>query len=116
MGAVGAAGLKRGDIILARERASPASRARPCVIVQRSGTLDSATKVTACPLTSVVHGSRGKRPLVAPSASNGLLKVSEVQYDWIVTFPVERCGPVIGQLDEDVMNGVDAALRRWLDL
>jgi mRNA-degrading endonuclease toxin of MazEF toxin-antitoxin module len=78
--------------------------------------LQPAAKVTVCPLTTVLHGAAGRRPLVAPAPQNGLKKASEVQVDWVHTFSRIRVGEAIGTLDAPTMAAVDEALRRWLDL
>lgn len=108
--------MKRGDVVLVREPGSPASKARPCVVVQRTSALEAGDKATVCPLTSALRGSAGQRPFVAPTELNGLTRPSEVQVDWIFTHKAERAGTVIGRFDEPTMADVDEALRRWLDL
>lgn len=108
--------MKRGDVILIRDPGSPASKARPCVVVQRDSALATATKVTICPLTSRLRGAAGQRPFVAPSAENGLRVPSEVEVDWIFTHPRERLGTIIGRIDAATIETVEIALRRWLDL
>ena len=108
--------MTRGDIVLVREPKSPASKARPSLIVQRTSTLKASSKITLCPITSTLKGGTGRRPFVAPSPENGLLEPSEVQVDWIFSFFRESVGRVIGRLDDVTMREVDAALRRWLDL
>ncbi|WP_174274954.1 type II toxin-antitoxin system PemK/MazF family toxin [Sphingomonas bacterium] len=108
--------MTRGDIILVRESGSPAAKPRPCVVVQRTSVLAASSKVTACPLTSMLRGAEGQRPLVVPSEANGLLEPSEIQVDWIYTFSIERVGATIGRIDGGTMRQVDVALRRWLEL
>jgi mRNA interferase MazF len=108
--------LKRGDLVLVREPASPAAKPRPCVIVQRDSAVSVAAKITVCPLTSQLRGAAGQRPSVAPTPENRLHVASEVQVDWIFTHPIERVGAVIGSLDVPTMDQVDHALRRWLGL
>jgi mRNA interferase MazF len=108
--------LKRGDIVLVREPRTPAGKARPCIVVQRDSALPFAAKVSVCPLTSQLRGAVGQRPLVVPALANGLSKPSEVQVDWVYTFPREFIGDRIGSVDEPTLEQVDIALRRWLDL
>ena len=108
--------MKRGDTILVREPGTPAAKARPYVVVQRTSALDNPVKVTACPLTTTLRGAAGQRPLVAPDAANGLRQPSEVQVDWVYTHPIDRVGGVIGHVDQPTMEAIDQALRRWLDL
>ena len=108
--------MKRGDVILIREPNTPAGKARPYVVIQRSSTLDASAKVTGCPLTSQLRGAEGQRPLVVPTNENGLRGPSEVQVDWIYTHRLARVDRIIGQLDDATMRQVDDALRRWLAL
>ncbi len=108
--------MRRGDVVLVCEPHSPAGKARPCIVVQRTSALDVSAKVTVCPLTSELRGSVGQRPFVAPTSGNRLRTPSEVQVDWIYTHPIERLGEVIGRLDQPTMDEIDLALRRWLDL
>jgi mRNA interferase MazF len=108
--------MRRGDLVLVRAPDSPASKARPCVVVQRESALAVADKVTLCPLTSRLRGSAGERPFVAPTAENGLRMPSEVQVDWVFTHWRDSIGEGIGGIDEPTMKLVDEALRRWLDL
>ena len=108
--------MNRGDLVLAREPNSPASKPRPCVVVQNSATIAASTKVTLCPLTTTLIGAAARRPSVAPSPTNGLKQHSEVQADWVYSFPKSSIGPVIGRLDDLTLRELDSALRRWLDL
>ena len=108
--------MRRGDLVLVREPNTPASKARPYVVVQRDSSLDAPSRVTGCPLTSRLRGAEGQRPFVAPTTDNGLRLPSEVQVDIVYTHPVERIDGVIGHLDQTTMRMVDEALRRWLAL
>lgn len=108
--------MKRGFIVLFRESNNPAAKSRPCVVVQRDVTLPGATKITAVPLTSELIGIADQRPVLIPSAQNGLRQASEAQVDWIFSFETARLGPTIGEAESDVMTKIDIALRRWLDL
>lgn len=108
--------VKRGDLVLLRAANSPASKPRPCVVVQRDSALAVADKLTICPLTSRLRGPAGERPFIAPSPENGLHVPSEVEVDWIFTYAADRVGGVIGRLDDATMTLVDQSLRRWLAL
>ena len=108
--------MKRGEVVLVRERGTPAGKARPCVVIQRDTTLDRASKVTVVPLTSSLAGETTVRPLVAPDRTNGLLALSQAEVDWIFTTKVTNVGRTIGKLDEAIMTAIGLALRRWLDL
>lgn len=108
--------MKRGDIVLVREPGTPAAKGRPCVVVQRESALQETSKITVCPLTSQLRGALGGRPLVSPSPANGLRKPCEVQFDWVYTHRIDHIGGRIGSLESGILDQVDEALRRWLDL
>lgn len=108
--------MRRGSIVLFRETGSPAAKSRPCIVVQREVTLSGAAKITAVPLTSQLTGVPDHRPVVGPTAANGLRGISEAQVDWIFSFETARLGPEIGVTEPDVMLHIDRALRLWLDL
>ena len=94
--------MKKGAVVLVRGRESPASKSRPCVIVQRTSTLESAARIVACPLTTVLRGPNGGRPHVNPSAENGLLQPSEIEFDWIHGFSPKRIVRVLGQMEPQI--------------
>ncbi len=108
--------MKRGSVAIFRESNSPAAKARPCVIVQSTTTITASTKVIAVPLSTAIRHVPIARPLISPNSQNGLKVECEAEVDWIFAFKRERLGPVIGQIDDDVMSNIDGALRRWLDL
>jgi mRNA interferase MazF len=108
--------LKRGQIVLVRSSDGPATKARPCLIIQRSSTLDAALKVTVCPLSSEIRIGSSIRPLINPSPTNGLHRISQIELDWIYTFWKADFRDVVGCLDESELRRVDEALKQWLDL
>ena len=108
--------MRRGAIVVFRESGSPASKSRPCIVVQRDATLPGASKITAVPLTSELSGVGDQRPVLVPTHENGLRRISEAQVDWIFSFETFHLGPQVGEVEPEVMQQIDAALRRWLDL
>ena len=108
--------MTRGDVVLVTGQSGLAGKPRPCIVVQRSATLAAAGKVTVCPLTSVVRVGLPIRPVVHPSAENGLERISEVQIDWLFTYRTDRIRGTIGRIDATTMLSIDAAMRRWLNL
>jgi mRNA interferase MazF len=108
--------MKRGDIVLVRQKHTPASKPRPCLLIQNDASLEASRKIIVCPLTSKLRGVAARRPLISPAPVNGLREPSEVQVDWIFTAPRIYVGVVIGSIGEAEMHAVDEALRRWLDL
>jgi len=108
--------MKRGTLVIVRERQSPASKSRPCVVIQRTSTIEASDHLTVCPLTSTLRGPQGQRPMIVATQKTGLEKPSEVEIDWVFTFPTERVGKIIGEIDDVTMRAIDNSLRRWLDL
>jgi mRNA interferase MazF len=51
-----------------------------------------------------------------PSPVTGLRTRSQIIVDKIATYPRERVGKIIGQLDESTLAAVDGALATWLGL
>lgn len=107
--------MRRGDVVIVQAGGTPASKARPCVIVQRREVTAEILKVTLCPITSRL-GSPHQRPFTAPTLENGILEPSEIEVDWVFTVPVNKVKSRVGTLDVQTMHEVDHALRRWLDL
>jgi mRNA interferase MazF len=108
--------LRRGDVVLVRGGAGPAGKLRPCVVIQRTSTLDDAPKITLCPLTSAIRVASSVRPLLQPSPDNGLTEISQVEIDWIYTYRADRIERTVGSIADADMLQIDQALRRWLDL
>jgi mRNA interferase MazF len=108
--------MKRGDLIIVRRGDSFANKARPCLIVQNDAALFNPVFVNVCPLASSLTGIAFARVPIEPSKMNGLTRRSEIEIDLIETIRVVRVGEVIGSVETHIMEQVDIALRRWLDL
>jgi mRNA interferase MazF len=73
--------------------------------------------VTLCPITTfVIDETEDFRIPVEPDDNNGLRQPSFIMSDKLITLPVQRIGPLIGQLDQSSMKRVAVALRFWIDL
>jgi mRNA-degrading endonuclease toxin of MazEF toxin-antitoxin module len=103
-------------LFLVRQGGTPAAKARPCVIVQHDATLSASVKIVCCPLTSGLRGAAGGRPQVLPTPMNGLEKASEIEFDWVYTYPRTQLLKKIGELEPQIMEQLGRMLRRWLDL
>lgn len=81
---------------------------RPYVVVQSNDYRATTLILVGC------HGLGDTRvdlrPLLYPSAENGLRKVSEVTVDTPVTMRIDRIDQLIGRLSEAELDSVDAAL------
>lgn len=100
--------MRRGDIVTAvlpREQGKP----RPAIIVQ-SDTLLASSTIIVCPLTSDIEFQAPHRPLIEPSASNGLRQASLAMTDKLQATPRDRCGFVIGRLEDSELAWVEAGI------
>jgi mRNA interferase MazF len=88
---------------------------RPGLVVQDDA-FAPLPSVTVLPLTSDLRGLSLLRIPLPASQGTGLRVPSEVQVDKIMTVPRDKIGARLGGLDEDAMQHVDEALRRFLGL
>jgi mRNA interferase MazF len=100
--------LKRGEIVTvvaSRDYGKP----RPAVVIQ-SDWLNAADTLLVALLTSTLVDSPLYRLGVAPGAKNGLKAASQVMVDKIIAIPRQKCGKVIGALDESAMIALNHML------
>jgi len=90
---------------------------RLAVVVQNGLALAEPASITLCPLTTfVVDGADDFRIPVEPDARNGLQQRSFIMSDKLITLPINKIGPLIGQLDQASMKRLAVALRFWIDV
>lgn len=107
--------LKRGAVVT--YSGGPYEKPRPAVVVQNDLALREPASVTLCPITTfVIDDTEDFRIPVEPDISNGLRQSSFIMSDKLITLPVQRIGPLIGQLDPSSMKRLAVALRFWIDL
>ncbi len=107
--------LKRGAVVT--YSGGPYGKRRPAVVVQNDLALEAPASITLCPLTTfVVDEAEDFRIPVEPDARNGLRPRSFIMSDKLITLPVDKIGPVTGQLDQAPMKGLALALRFWIDV
>lgn len=107
--------LKRGAVVT--YCGGPYGKPRPAVVVQNDLALLEPASVTLCPITTfVIDETEDFRIPVEPNDSNGLRQPSFVMSDKLITLPIQRIGPLIGQLDQSSMKRLTVALRFWIDL
>lgn len=90
--------MRRGDLVFvsaARDYGKP----RPALVIQ-SDWLKATDSVLVALLTSELVDAPLYRLLVKPRDANGLRAPSQVMVDKIVAMPREKCGKVIGRIDE----------------
>ena len=90
--------MRRGDLVTVsapRDYGKPG----PAVIVQ-SDWLTATDSVLVALLTSALVNAPLYRLTIEPSEANGLKAPSQIMIDKIVAIPREKCGRVIGRLNE----------------
>jgi mRNA interferase MazF len=107
--------LKRGDVVLIVLKGE-SGKPRPGVIVQADEFRDSTTSVLVCPMSSAVTEFHRIRPIVAPTASNGLRVRSQIMTDKINSLGRDRIRQVLGSLDTESSEQLDRALLLVLGL
>jgi mRNA interferase MazF len=115
--------MRRGEvrlIDLEPVRGSEANKRRPAVLVSNDQANATAARlgrgvVTVVPLTSNVQRVFPFQALL-PSVSSGLRVDSKAQAEQVRAVAVERVGPVLAQLPDELMLALDDALRVHLQL
>ncbi|ACK68456.1 transcriptional modulator of MazE/toxin, MazF (plasmid) [Rippkaea orientalis PCC 8801] len=111
--------MKRGEIYYANLNPSVGSeiaKRRPVLIISNDVNNHAASTVTILPLTSNISRIYPFEVFLSPSDS-GLPKPSKVQAQQIRTISKQRIsGDVVGLLNEELMQLVDAALKLHLAL
>ncbi|MEJ0074689.1 MAG: type II toxin-antitoxin system PemK/MazF family toxin [Alphaproteobacteria bacterium] len=106
--------MKRGEVWTAAA-SGYVGKPRPVIIVQDDG-FSETDSITVCPATS----DPGPMPLfrveVEPNAQNGLVQVSRLMADKLLTVPRGRLGRRIGRLDDATMLRLDRAITVFLGL
>lgn len=105
---------------LAPTRGSEADARRPAVLVSNDGANRTAEAlgrgvVTVVPVTSNTTRVHPFQVLI-PSGAAGLGQDSKAQAEQIRSIEVARLGAVIGRLDPDLADDLDAAIRLHLSL
>jgi mRNA interferase MazF len=90
--------VRRGDLVTV-SAPSAYGKPRPAVVVQ-SDWLARTDSVLVALLTSEFINAPLYRLTIEPSDGNGLNAPSQVMIDKIVAIPREKCGRVIGHLNE----------------
>ncbi len=115
--------MLRGEVRLTDlepTRGNEANKRRPAVIVSNDRANATADRlgrgvVTVVPVTSNVDRVFPFQALL-PALMTGLRVDSKAQAEQVRSLAVERIGPVLGRVPEQVMVEVDEALRVHLDL
>ncbi|CDN48938.1 type II toxin-antitoxin system PemK/MazF family toxin [Neorhizobium galegae] len=83
---------------------------RPAVILQADEFLVTYTTALACPLTTHLLEAPLLRPIIEPSAQNGLQHLSQVMVEKITPVRKEVIGQQVGRLADSDMSRIEIAL------
>jgi len=103
--------VKRGDVVL-MVGPGELGRPRPGIIVQADELGDNTTTLLACPLSSDVQSNPNPRlrPVIEPTAANGLRVPSQIMTDKLLAQRRERVRRIIGTIDSETSSRLDTAL------
>jgi mRNA interferase MazF len=101
--------VKRGDVVLIVAQGDM-GKPRPGIIVQADELGDATTSVVVCPMSSEITKTHRVRPVVEPTAGNGLRLRSQIMTDKISALRRDRVRRVLGALDADASERLDSAL------
>ena len=107
--------IKRGDIVtcaLSGDYGKP----RPAVVVQSDLFNKTHASVTLCPITSDLVETPLFRILLLPNKPTGLISVSQIMVDKVVSIKSERITQKIGELSFDEVLRLNNSLKLWLNL
>lgn len=106
--------MKRGDVVLVVLQ-SELGKPRPGVIVQ-ADELEGLSSTIVCPMSSHIDTANQMRPVIAPSAQNGLLVQTQIMTDKLNTLRHDRVKRIIGTLNSDNSERLNSALLLVLGL
>jgi mRNA interferase MazF len=107
--------VKRGEIWTASGGGGYAGKARPAVIVQ-DDRFEATDSITICAFTSDPTEAPLFRPVIEPSAANGLRTTSRLMVDKVITVPKARLGRRIGRLGAEDVVRLNRAMLVFLGL
>lgn len=108
--------MKRGDVVIAAAKGQFTGKPRPYVVVQGDWTLEIATTVTLCPITTQLLGIGRVRVPIEASEATGLEYDGEVEVDRVTTLRRSSIDQVVGAVPSETMRRLDRSLKNWLDL
>ena len=107
--------MKRGSVVV-MVAPGDLGKPRPAIVVQAEGFGDNPLSVIVCPVSSDIVGTPLLRPIVEPSAKNGLRVRSQIMTDKLIAIRRDRIRQTIGALEEEVCERLDRALLLVLGL
>ena len=106
--------MTRGDVVVIATRGAYTGKPRPAVVVQSDLFNPTHASITVCPITPDCIDAPLFRITVLPGARSGLLVMSQIMVDKVVSVPASSIARTIGRCDIAEIHAADDALRRWL--
>ena len=107
--------MKRGDVVLLVAQGDM-GKPHPGVIVQADELGDTTNSIVVCPMSSDISEFHLVRPVVEPSATNGLRLRSQIMTDKLNALRRDRVRKVLGSLDGETTERLNSALLTVLGL
>lgn len=108
--------VKRGDLVVVAAKGAYTGKPRPALLVQSDLFNETHSSFTVCPITTDVVDAALFRVTLPPGERTGLTSASQIMVDKMVSVPRSAVSRVIGRCDNEELEVVADALRRWLDL
>ncbi|MCK8782186.1 type II toxin-antitoxin system PemK/MazF family toxin [Rhizobium sp. NTR19] len=83
---------------------------RPAVILQADECIEDHVTLLLCPFSTFLTDAAIFRPTVVPSPENGLQATSQIMVDKMTHLRKPAIGRVIGRLNDDEMQRLEAAV------
>jgi mRNA interferase MazF len=107
--------VRRGDVVIV-VIPGDLGKPRPAVVVQADELGDKTKTILVCPMSSEIAGTLLLRPIVEPSAANGLRVRSQIMTDKLIALDRRRIRQSVGALERDASERLDRALLLVLGL
>lgn len=107
--------MRRGEVWTVSGAGAYVGKPRPVAIIQ-DDRFDRTASITVCAFTSDPTEAPLFRLRVEPTGHNGLLAVSWLMVDKIVTVPKSKAGTLLGRLNDDDLVRLNRAILVFLGI
>lgn len=106
--------MKRGDLITVAIQGD-FGKPRPALVIQ-ADSFDGLPTVSVLPVTGTLTTAPLLRVTVQPDKENGLLKVSQVMIDKVITVKRDKTGEAFGRINANIMTEIERRLALFLGI
>ncbi|EDJ9085830.1 TPA: type II toxin-antitoxin system PemK/MazF family toxin [Salmonella enterica] len=106
--------MKRGDLITVAMQGD-FGKPRPALVIQ-ADSFDGLPTVSVLPVTGTLTTAPLLRVTVQPDKENGLLKVSQVMIDKVITVKRDKTGDAFGRINANLMTEIERRLALFLGI